>query len=463
MFLPRSSVPGFEFPALPAPQASLLMAVEAQLERSQWWSAGRMREQQLRQAAQLVAHAVEHSPWYQRVLSEAGVDAAGLDEAAWSRIPRLGRSTVQSDTVELRARTTPPEHGKVFEVAATSGSLGRPVRIYKTSASQIVWHALTLCDFSWHGWDARGTLAVIRVLEGRDGKPLTPGTSLRAPSWGPSFHGLYDTGPSVALPIDTDVAEQLDWLERERPDYLLTYPNNLASLLDACARAGRTPPRLRGVRTVAEALDPMLRSRCNEAFGCELIDSYSCGEAGYLALQCPQGGRYHVMSEGVLVEVLDDDGRVCAPGEVGQVVVTPLHNFATPLLRYVIGDLAEVGETCECGRGLPVLARVVGRTRSVFVLPDGRRIYPRNIGQSVVSLAPAVRQVQLVQHTLSEVEVRIAPRALSPDEEAAIRRLVQDHFDYPFEVRFSVLDELPRGRGGKFEDFVSLPAAAEAG
>jgi phenylacetate-coenzyme A ligase PaaK-like adenylate-forming protein len=61
------------------------------------------------------------------------------------------------------------------------------------------------------------------------------------------------------------------------------------------------------------------------------------------------------------VEVLDEEGRPCAPGETGRVVATSLNNFAMPLIRYETGDTAEVGAPCPCGRGLPVLTRIMGR------------------------------------------------------------------------------------------------------
>jgi phenylacetate-CoA ligase len=104
-----------------------------------------------------------------------------------------------------------------------------------------------------------------------------------------------------------------------------------------------------------------------------MVDMYTCQEAGYLALQCPDHPHYHVQSENVLLEVVDDQGLPCAPGEVGRVLVTSLNNFATPLIRYEIGDYAEVGAACSCGRGLPVLKRIMGRYRNLLTLPDGTR------------------------------------------------------------------------------------------
>ena len=125
-------------------------------------------------------------------------------------------------------------------------------------------------------------------------------------------------------------------------------------------------PGLREVRTLGEASTPDLRALCREAWGVPLVDVYSAEEVGYIALQCPEHEHYHVQAESVLVEILDERGAPAPPGETGRVVVTDLHNFAMPLVRYEIGDYAEVGEPCACGRGLPVLRRIVGRVRNML-------------------------------------------------------------------------------------------------
>src|SRR3546814_10844500 len=110
-------------------------------------------------------------------------------------------------------------------------------------------------------------------------------------------------------------------------------------------------PRLREVRTLSELLPPETRRLCRDVWGLKIADLYSTQEAGYLALQCPEHEHYHVQSEAVLLEVLDEEDRPCRPGEVGRVVVTPLTNFAMPMIRYAVGDLDEVGAPCPCGRG----------------------------------------------------------------------------------------------------------------
>ncbi len=122
-------------------------------------------------------------------------------------------------------------------------------------------------------------------------------------------------------------------------------------------------------------------------------------EVGVVALQCPQAPVLHVSSEHVVVEVLDDDGAPCEPGRVGRVVVTDLQNFATPLVRYEVGDFAVAGEACACGRTLPVLTSVAGRTRDLFVRANGERFCPRLQTESF-AFDVGLRQIQLVQDAL---------------------------------------------------------------
>jgi phenylacetate-CoA ligase len=174
-----------------------------------------------------------------------------------------------------------------------------------------------------------------------------------------------------------------------------------------------------------------------------------------MALQCPEREHFHVQSEVTMVEVLDEDGRQCEPGRIGKVVVTPLHNFATPLLRYEIGDEAEVGAPCSCGRGLPVLSRIVGRSYDYLVLSGGRR---RRVdtGYYRICKVRAVCEFQLVQLELDLVELRmVLTRPLTSEETADIEGVLREEFGAEFRLRFTVCESLPRTAAGKLRSFVS--------
>ena len=215
------------------------------------------------------------------------------------------------------------------------------------------------------------------------------------------------------------------------------------------------PAHLRGLGSFGEQLPDDLRALCRDVWGLPLADVYSCEEAGYIALQCPQvEGHYHVQAEHLLVEVLDAAGRPCAAGATGEVVLTTLHNFAMPLIRYAIGDFAEVGPPCPCGRGLPVLRRIHGRARNLLRLPDGSRHWPSFPADDWLAIAP-VRQFRLRQTAIERIEVElVTARPLEPAEESALRQMLQGRLGHPFQIVLQTVADIPRSPGGKFEDFV---------
>jgi phenylacetate-CoA ligase len=164
-----------------------------------------------------------------------------------------------------------------------------------------------------------------------------------------------------------------------------------------------------------------------------------------------------VQSETVLVEILADDGRRCEPGEIGRVVATPLHNAAMPLVRYDLQDFAEVGSACACGRGLLSLKRIAGRQRNMVTLPDGRQRWPGLGRGQVLAALPPIRQYQIVQTTIDQLEIRFVQAIpFSPAEEQQIRDHIRGTFGYPFDIQLRYVDEIKRSRNGKFEEFISL-------
>jgi phenylacetate-CoA ligase len=455
-----SAVPGIAWPGLPGPTGAALLGLLFQLERTQWWPAERLRLAQRRQLAALIAHARTEVPFWRDRLPAAWPDPADEPawEAAWQALPVLRREEIQAAEADesMLAASLPPGHGEYREIL-TSGSTGRPVRAVRSQLWELVWSAFTLRDHLWHRRDLSGTLAVIRE-SGAGKAPWPEGDT--AEGWGFSSAALFATGRLVSLNVTTPLAQQLEWLARRDPDYLLSHPSILAGLAVASREAGLRLPRLRQVIAIAEMLRPEHRVAIEAAWGVPVIDVYSSREAGYLALQCPDHPVLHVQSEGLRLEVVDEAGRACPPGVAGRVLVTPLHNLAMPLIRYDIGDVAETGPPCPCGRGLPVLARVLGRRQGMLRLPGGERRWPLlssgDIG-ALLAAAPPVRQHQLVQTALDALTLRLAvARPLTAAEEEAAAAWARAKFGAGFAVQVEAMAELPRSPAGKFEDFVCL-------
>lgn len=443
--IPRSSVQGIGWPALPGAVAASMLAVQYQLEESQWWPAEVLRKHQLEQLRTLLSHAFATVPFYTERFAKAGLDPASAELAgAFESLPLLKRAVLQSSADALASTAVPPGHGRTIE-HQTSGSTGRPIKTRSTAVTQFFWNAITLRDHIWHSRDLTGKLAAIRTAV-QDG---------RAEGWGPSTDIVYATGPSVSLNIRAGTLAQMSWLIQEDPDYLLSHPSNILALAKLSMANGIKVPSLKEVRAFGETVTQELREACRRAWGVQVVDAYSAQETGYIALQCPSSDAYHIQSESVLVEILDEKGRQCAPGETGRVVVTTLNNFAMPLIRYEILDYAEAGPPCACGRGLPVINRVLGRARNMVTLPDGTEHWPSFPAEKWAHLAP-VSQIQLVQKSLEEITARtVASRPLVPEEEKNLAAAFQESLGYRFRITFEYLDEIPRSANFKYEDFVS--------
>ncbi|MSQ71859.1 MAG: phenylacetate--CoA ligase family protein [Betaproteobacteria bacterium] len=440
------------WPAVPADYQAGMLALLFQMEQAQWLSAEAIAERQFQQLAVVLRHAHASVPYYGQLWRGRYDPQAPLAAGRFADLPILSRRDLQTNFAALQSTAVPASHGAISESEST-GSTGTPVRIRKTELAHMMWKVITLRDHLWHRRNLGGKLAAIRY-----------GTETgEFEDWGIATRGLVATGPSARIGLRGDTDEQLHWIAEQRPDYLMTYPSVLAALVRRALERGLSFSTLKELRTLGEALSPELRDLCRQAWSVPVTDMYSADEVGYIALQCPAHDHLHVQSESLLVEVLDDAGRPCAAGQVGRVVVTDLHNMAMPLVRYEIGDYAVPGEPCSCGRGLPVLKRVIGRVRNMLVTAGGQRYWP-TFGTSAFTAIAAIRQMQLAQVAIDCVEARLVTEApLSPEQEARLHELILSRVPPGFRVTFSYRDHIARGAGGKYEDFICEIAPAGPG
>ena len=439
----RSSIPGQVWPAVPDNAGALALALQYQLMQSEWWTVERITQFQFAQLNSVVCHAIEQVPYYQARFAEIGFYAGSvLTPEVFARLPALTRRDVQSAGAALFAASMPPSHGGIAS-GETSGSTGTPVVFRSALLEQLFWNAFTLRDHLWHRRDLSGRLAAVRYAPA--------GGS--AAGWGPATDAAFMTGDCAILHIDTDLSQQVDWLCERDPVYLLSYASNIRQLALAFMARGLQLPRLREVRSVSEVVGPELRTLVRGAWNVPLTDMYSAKEVGYIALQCPQRDVYHVQSENVLVEIVDEDNRPCAPGQAGRVLVTALHKFAMPLIRYEIGDYAVPGEACTCGRGLPTIREIRGRERNMMHLPNGEKRWPLCDLVKEPDL-PGIRQYQFVQKRLDCIEVHlvVGPQ-YSRDMEPALKAAIHRRLGNTFVLGIVYRENISRGTSGKYEDF----------
>jgi phenylacetate-CoA ligase len=463
-FFALHTFPGNTWPAVPNALAAQIWAAYLELDRTQWLDRAALEAGQLVQVRTLLAHCWDNVPYYRQLMELLGIrpaDVQTLDD--FRRLPTLHRKTYQDLSPQFCAAMLPPGTQATTK-SRTTGSSGRPLEVWHTNVVDFWFPAFALRDSEWDGIDQRGTLASIRVSgkAGAERERVLAGVT--TPFWQQQLRGVIATGVFHFMDIHQDPRRQLEWLRRVRPNYVLTMVTNLEYLAGMLADQGERLPDLHMVVGIGEPLTDAGRSRIEAGFGVPVKNPYSCSEAGYLASECPEGHGHHVHAENVLLEVLDGQDRPCAPGQTGRVVLTTLHNFMSPLIRYELLDEVTVGpERCPCGRGLPLLSRIQGRRHVMLRLPDGRLKY--SIGLlAIMERLGGAHQFQVVQRALDHVRVQVVPnRSWTSEHPERLTGEIQEFFGAPIRVDVELLERFVLPPGGKLAAVVSeLPPPESA-
>jgi phenylacetate-CoA ligase len=161
--------------------------------------------------------------------------------------------------------------------------------------------------------------------------------------------------------------------------------------------------RLKLVATVGESLSQQFKQTLQRYPGLSHCDVYGAVETGIIGATCHHCGTYHLAHDHLFIQVLNGAAEPVPAGETGRIAVTPLFNYAMPLLKYMLGDLVEVATKEDCPLGRGGFKSIVGRERHQFLLSNGARITP-NI-PTVVLMDLGIKQYRLVQTDLKRVEL----------------------------------------------------------
>ena len=397
----------------------------------------------------MVAHAVANVPFYSRWL--AGVEPGRIQgpedllplplvaKRDLRRVPReewLARGADRRRLLEFR----------------TSGSTGEPFNIYRSLREDL--QLLVFVLRSWRELGVRVNDRSVRVASSQDhgGWRAEVGRRLRG-FWRLEVNCRQAPGEILAA------------LRRHDPTVLNGYPGVLEMLAQRQASDGGRPIRPRLVLTGGEELSPATRAAIAAGFGATVWDLYATYELGVLAWECPRTHLYHVCDDSVALEVLRD-GQPVEPGEEGDVVVTGLHSYAMPFVRYRLGDRAVRGPApCPCGQPFSTLERIRGRAVDYLRLPGGRLVHHYNI------MSPAMRRAgvrqwiaryQIVQEREDLVVLRLALLDTARREEfERLREEVRAVVGPGVEVRLEFVDELAFEPSGKFRLATSKVVAPE--
>ena len=256
----------------------------------------------------------------------------------------------------------------------------------------------------------------------------------------------------------------LDAMEAYRPRCVYGYASSVA-LLAAHARQRRRRPRLPQLKVVCTTGEPLYepqRELIREVFGAPVANEFGSRDIGFTAHETPQG-QMLLMSESIILEVLDEAGNPVAPGEMGEAVMTGLCSEAQPFIRYRTGDMVRMSQKPDlAGRGLPVIAEVVGRTTDFLVRADGNIMHAL-AGIYVIRATEGVAEFKLIQHDLRDLEVLVvADSRWTPSCADAIDAGLRQRLGHDVRVSVRLVEQIAPEASGKHRYVVShVPLGGE--
>jgi phenylacetate-CoA ligase len=438
-------VSGVVFPLHERLKGHGTVAVRRGLEASQWWPPERIAELQLTRLQALLRDVGQHVPYYRRLFAEHGFDPASVHSLAdLQRLPLLGKPQIRAHSDDFRH----PHAGPLARFN-TGGSSGEPLVFYigKERVSHDVaakWRATR-----WWGVDIGDRETVVW------GSPIELGAQDRVRALRDQLlrTRLLPAFEMSQAKLDGFVAA----IRAQRPRMLFGYPSALSHIARHAEQRGVLMNDL-GIRVAfvtSERLYDEQRATIERVFGCPVANGYGGRDAGFIAHQCPAGGM-HTTAEDIVVEIVDAEGRVLPPGQLGEIVVTHLATREYPFIRYRTGDMAVMStERCACGRGLPMLAEIQGRSTDFVVAQDGTVMHGLSLIYILRDL-PGVAGFKIVQHSLQRVQVQVVPGPdFGPAGSAAIvqgfRRRLGDAVQVDVETVAAIAPE----KSGKYRYVVS--------
>lgn len=373
-----------------------------ELEKSQWLSRTELEQRQLVSLRGLLEHAHLNCPYYRREWDRLGLNPADVNTLAdFARWPLLTKEMIRANRADMRFAVP----GQRMLSKATGGSSGVPLQFDLNMESHERRVAATFRGYNWAG-AGPGTRQFYLW-----GVPLGERSlRLRAKDKLVDWVNHKLTLNSFEFSRER-VPEFVQRLNRYRPDVVVAYTNPLYAFARALEEQKLRPYSPKSIVIGAEKIYPFQRELIERIFDAPVFETYGAREFMIMGGECDRHTGLHLTTENLILEVVNDDGQPTVKGEEGNVVVTDLTNFGLPFVRYVNGDRAVAGfEDCSCGRGLPLLRKVVGRQLDMIDTPDGRKI-PGEFFPHLLKDFPTVERFQVVQESLDSVEIRLVLRS----------------------------------------------------
>lgn len=445
MSIYTSLISGILFPFHECIKKHDSVKVRKEMESSQWWNDKLLMEFQFSKLCQLLKHAQANVPYYRKLFSETGFKPENIRSISdLTQIPLLDKSIIRNNSEEIKS-----EIARDLDRFNTGGSSGEPLIFYigKKRVSHDVaakWRATR-----WWGVDIGDPEIVVW------GSPIELNVQ-------DNIRILRDHLFRTKLLPAFEMSEQkldgfLEQIRAIRPKMLFGYPSALSHIATHAEAKGQNMNDL-GIKVAfvtSERLYDEQRLQINRTFGCPVANGYGSRDAGFIAHECPQGGM-HITAEDIIVEIVNPNGKSLPPGESGEIVVTHLATEDFPFIRYRTGDIGILDTNiCSCGRGLPMLKEIQGRSTDFLTAQDGTIMHGLALVYILRDL-PQIRAFKIVQESLDLTNVYIvSENGLSQE----IREKTEQEFRNRLgkNVNISILEvaEISVEKSGKFRYVVS--------
>ena len=387
---------------------------------------------------ELLKHAVTSVPYYREL---------GLSEPRLDMFPLLERQTLRTQFDRLKSDDL---ESRRWSRASTGGSTGEPVWVIQ-DRSFLQWDYATDMYYinAFYGMPYQEYLRSRRVTIWHRRRHRTRTDRLKR--FVAEMIGQVLYVEPYAVLSEGRMTEYLRRINRHRPTVIRAFAGTMFQL---ARHAKRLRIRMHSPRFIicsVEMLYAPMREAIKEIFGCPVYNLYGAVEAGWVAAECPEG-KLHVFSFANRVEVLNPDGSPTAPGDIGRIVVTPLHNWAMPLIRYSIGDLARVScQPCSCGSPLPTLDEIEGRIVHHFVKRDGSLVSGGNF-TAMFYEHDWITQFHVLQEDVNRIRISYTrtPGSQVPNGAIdALSRTVRGVMDEDCSIVWEDVDAIPISPVGK--------------
>lgn len=414
------------------------------LSESQWFPSSKLEELQLQKTKAFLLHAGRHSKYYRELFRTCDFKPEDMQSLSDLRaLPILDKTTTRnrvSDIIcdDLRRFNARSSH--------TSGTTGHGLRLMESSECFQREFAFRVQGYSWGGIRLGSKWAFCA------GHPVAHHDQRTPPFWVHDHANNWLLLSSYHL-TESNLPHYIAKLQKFQPELLGGYPSSIYLLALANQHQG-SKVRPCAIHTSSETLFGHQRKVIEASFRCKVFTYYGNAERSAFIAECEKGV-YHFRPEHSYVEFLDRDDKPVEKGSEGRMICTAFGNYAMPLIRYDIGDVAVVSksDTCACGRSGPLIDRIVGRTDDYIVTPDGR--FVGRLGHLFTN-ATNVRMAQIVQDNVEQITIRIV-RDLGYDKEDEQTILSEAHerLGRRIDINFDYVADIPRTKNGKFRFIVS--------